>query len=479
MTFMPLYSVIGAAVADGGFVVRHPLMARTAEGAAAGGAAFEVPAPDWIGSLYFVLLGALLATAVLFIKKKLPAVWAGAIAVAAVRSAAMLAALMLTGEIFCSPADDPGYLATATGILDGDFSGPWSFTIGQGFFYWPFMWILGTREYFAFAPAYSYFSALVLSPLTTVLVFLFLRRLTGKTAASWAAGMVLAIYPFVFHWLPTGNGQTAVQWLSLPEPGWSLVNYAVFIAAGFNTMSDTSACLLVVMLLFLCALPPKRWRCGVAAAVGLLFGFACLVRLNNIFYAPALALLWMLGRDRRFSRSAWCEYAVGVAAAFLAFLPQLLINRIQHGGLLVFPYVEHNNLSSSGFLWNYVKVNVPFLFYANRWWWSAGATALLLVKDRKTRTVLTLWSVLALLFFCGYPCTTFDAVRFILPVFGAFIGAVCLLPWRNWKIGLLWAVAASAVAALGPWVALTLSLAALLRAGRDAAVLLRSKPGPV
>ncbi|MDD4817200.1 MAG: hypothetical protein PHI85_04445 [Victivallaceae bacterium] len=464
--------VIAAAVADGGFAVRHPLMARAAE------RAFDVPAPEWVGTLYFCLLGLLLATALLFLKKKLPAVWAGAVSVAAVRAAGMLGTLLLTGELFCSPADDPGYLETAAGILDWNFTGPWSFTIGQGFFYWPFMWIFGTRDYFVFAPAYSYFSALVISPLAVALVFLFLRRLTGKTGAAWAAGVVLAVYPFVFHWLPTGNGQTAVQWLSLPEAGWSLVNYAVFIAAGFNTMSDTTALLLIVLLLFLCASAPQRFRRLDAAAIGLLFGFACMVRLNNIFYAPALGLLWMLGRDGRFSGAARREYLIGISAVLLAFLPQLLINMIQHGGMFVFPYVEHHNLSSSGFLPGYLKMNTAFLFAANRWWWSAGIAALLLVKERKTRTVLSWWAIPTLLFFCGYPCTTFDAVRFILPIFGAFIGAICLMDWREWKSVLFWLVLTLAVAVSGAWAALGLSLAALLRAGWDAYFLLREKAGP-
>lgn len=470
-----------------GFVARHPLMQRTtmavlelpdgrtvysplnADGI---DLAIADPAP-WVQDAFrsFALLLALLAGVWFFAwrRQKLNGAknFYCAVAVLALfRLTAMAWTLLISGDYFCAPSDDLGYLEVARGLARGDFSGPWSYTVGLAALYLPFMRIFG-ENYYEFAPALAGFSALVLSPLALVLAFLFMRKICGSTARAWWAAFVLAAWPFCVHWMQSGSGP--VRWVvSPPQPGADIVNYQIFTITGFNTMSDTFAMLAVFAALLMASSLPTKWYW--AAAVGAVFGFSCLIRINDVFYLPVLAAVWMLRTERPWSGREFAIYACGALTAVAVFSFQLWVNYRQFGSSLTFPYVLHPNRSAAGFLLTCVPENLTFLFNANRLWWSAGVAALLLVPDRKSRTLIALWSLPVLLFFCGYPCATWDAARFLMPVYGAFILAAALLGWK--KQWWMWLGVGAAVYFAGPWVAGALSALLLLRALADAAVLL-------
>lgn len=471
-----------------GFVTRHPLMQRVdmqvlalPDGRRfyapvnADGTDLEIadPAP-WVPPMFRIMAVMLAVAAAAWFfawrRKRLSPtenLWLALAVLVLFRVVAMLWSLMICGDYFCAPSDDLGYLEVSRGIMRGNFSGPWSFTVGLSVLYLPFMLIFG-ESYFAFAPALSTFSALVLSPLALALAFLFMRRICGSMVRAWWAGAVLAAWPFFVHWIQRSSGP--VDWmLSAPRLGADFFNYNIFIGAGYNTMSDTFAMLAVFAALLMAATVPLKWYWSLAA--GAVFGFACLIRVNDVFYLPVMALVWMLREERPWSGIALARYAAGGLMAMAVFSVQLAVNHHQLGGIFTFPYVLHPNRAAAGFLFECIPGNLAFLFNANRPWWAAGLAALALVSDRKSRTIIALWSLPVLLFFCGYPCATWDAARFLLPIYGAFILAAALLCWkRQWW---LWGALSVAVYFSGPWAAGAAALLLLLRALADAAFLLK------
>ena len=90
------------------------------------------------------------------------------------------------------------------------------------------------------------------------------------------------------------------------------------------------------------------------------------------------------------------------------------------------------NRSAEGFAWDCLVGNIPYLIRANYVLLWGLAIALLVNKDRTTRCFCGIWAIPTLLFFFGYTCTTYDAARFILPVYGVVIFALTSLTfWKN------------------------------------------------
>ena len=404
------------------------------------GAAFATPTHNALPTLFQIVAGILFfGTVWLFYslckQKKLAwnswrAAIIAALTVVFMRQFFFLIFLSGTGSFFCAPADDPGYFEVAIGLIDGNLDGPWSFTVGQALWYIPFMLIMRTRDYFDLVIPFSCFSALVLSPLALGFLLIFFRKLSGSLGAAFSATVILALLPFFFHWTLLNDANVTTSFFALPGAGGTFLNYNTLIFCGFNTMSDTPAFFLLALILMLSSVMPCRWYS--AALIGFLFGFALLVRINCIFYAPAIALIYALCQEKWYSKQAWIQYGTAVIVAVLCFAPQLYLNYRQFGGIFTFPYVMHPNRSAEGFAWDCLAGNIPYLIRANYALFWGMAVALLANRERRIRCFCGIWVIPTLLFFFGYTCTTYDAVRFILPVYGVIIfAATSLAFWKN------------------------------------------------
>ena len=60
-------------------------------------------------------------------------------------------------DVFPTATDEPGYFKTISDMLKGVWHEPWSFTVGTGFFYLPFILLSGAKDYFDLVPYFSYF----------------------------------------------------------------------------------------------------------------------------------------------------------------------------------------------------------------------------------------------------------------------------------------------------------------------------------
>lgn len=347
------------------------------------------------------------------------------------------------GNVLTCAADENGYFACAMDLCRGSFAGPWSFTIGLPIWYTPFILLSGAEQFYDIAPALDYFSGLVAAPAAMMLGFYIFRKLRIPHKSTFAAMMLWAVWPFVYYYGEDWDHLLFQAFFTLPggENRWRY--YLSLISSGFNSMSDTPSLLVLFAAIAVVAGAPARKRYAALAAA--VFGYACLIRINNIFYAPLLCFLagekYSGGKGMPDFRSRELWAAAGVAGAvFLAvFSLQLAVNYHQFGNIFTFGYVLHaidypGPRPADGFTWQMLFTwrHVKLLAGANYAVWAMGATAMVMLKDEKLRNIFVLWSVPVILFFYGYSHTFCDARRFILgtfmPMFASF---AALEGWRE------------------------------------------------
>ena len=374
-----------------------------------------------------------------------------------IRQLLVLHTTMEWNNLIPSAADDPAYFQSIRDLLDGKLDGPWSMTVGTGFFYLPFILLLRAKEFYDIAIAFDYFSALVLAPAALALGFMILRRFGISGRAAFAAVLLWAVWPF-FHthleaWEPFRCRSIFLAAPPSADSHWWLY-YRTAINAGFNAMSDTPAMLLLFATIWSALTLPPRNRS--AALIGVLFGFTCMVRINTILFAPLIAYLVF----RRFrSRAGEWNAVLGVIASaaggfLLGFGYQFCINIRQFGNPLTFGYISHYTdwaiRPADGFTFTtFLRwVHLRYLAQANWANWALGITGLLLAAGRTRRTAFALWTVPVIVFFTGYSHTFCDANRFIVSTLLPFFAAFTSLEIFREKGKLPWFFAGTVAAAL-------------------------------
>ncbi len=248
------------------------------------------------------------------------------------------------GNAVTCAADENGYFQIAMDICRGNFSGPWTFTIGLPLYYIPFIKLAGAENFYDIALMLDYFSGFIVAPVAIRGGFYLMRKLKISPLAAFTASMIWAIWPFVYYYGEDWNNLVFQAFFNLPGGVNRWRYYLSLISSGFNSMSDTPSMLTVIIAAAVIAASPAEKRFAAAAAA--IFGFACLIRINNIFFAPALCLLayWKYA-DQYEGKKCFVPMfsAAGVAAAvFLAiFSLQLAVNLHQFGNPFTFGYVLH------------------------------------------------------------------------------------------------------------------------------------------
>lgn len=349
-----------------------------------------------------------------------------------VRVLLLSSVLLSTPNVIAAAADENGYFQTVFDMMRGSFAGPWSFTVGTGLLYFPFILATGAVNYYGIAVPFSYFSAFVLAPGAIVLGFAILRRLGFSPLRAAVPMLCWAAWPFVHFHAELWNRdffQSYFQLFGVSGNWWNF--YSVVINAGFNAMSDTPGlCAVLGCIAFALYMPLRR---SSVLPLGMLFGFACLLRINNVFIAPVLAYIvfFRFGAELRSLKSA-CSVGGLAAAGFLAvFGFQFWVNFHQFGNPLTFGYILHYREAADGLrpangftLQTFLAGrSIRFLVGTNRAAWALGLTGLLLLRDRRLRTLLALWAIPFIWFFFGYSHTFCDARRFVFAAFPAMLAA--------------------------------------------------------
>jgi len=308
-------------------------------------------------------------------------------------------------NLITSASDDPGYFRTMKGILEWNFSDKWTLTIGHGFWYLPFMLAAGAREFYDIAIPFAWFAGFIVLPAAMSLAFMTVRKLTSSTGLAFAAIMLWVVVPFFYQHTEAPDAHLFQSFFALPAFNQCFRFYTSLIKYGYNAMSDVPSTFLIMACLFL-ALYLKPGLRGIAAVMAVL-GFACLCRINNIFFAPVLA--WIFWDRHREQFKDWKNLLIGVtvaAAAFLAiFSPQLIVNYIQDGDPLRFPYIRHSADVYSGFQPKFILYSLQYLVCNNFAVMVMAVSGLFFISDRRLRIILSLWALPVIVFFFGYSHT--------------------------------------------------------------------------
>jgi len=336
------------------------------------------------------------------------------------------------------PGDEFAYFRIAKDLLAWDFSTPFNMTIGHPLYYLPFILLLQAKTMFDLVPLLSWLSALILMPGTFVMFYFIVKKLSGSAWLSLAAALLWLAAPRFYFPIEIPVPQAVISWC-WDFQAYSFTNYQC-ILTGFNTMSETvSVPTLMLTILLILYWPPsgRRYLC-----IGLLFGFSCLVRINNIMFAPLLIyLFWRSDRQLTEWRYSIRMLVLTILGFLLLFSGQLAVNQINFGSPLIFPYVLHGKEVYAGFQWRNVFHVAEYYFQIHFLYYSLALVSLFFFSDRVLRNILILWVVPLTLFFCGY--LTGQPYRFLLPaLFGVFAVLACNPLWRRLRC---WQIAAVAV----------------------------------
>lgn len=336
-----------------------------------------------------------------------------------------------SNNVIASSSDDPGYFQTAMGFINGDFFGPWRFTIGLGFLYIPFILALNATQFYDIAVQFAWFAGFVLMPASIVMAYLIIRKLTGSQYKGFFTALLWTVIPFFYSHLEVWNEKVFKSFFALPKFTFCFRLYRNIITMGFNAMSDTPSTFFVLLCILLCVFMSAKIKN--IALIALVYGFACLLRINNIFFAPLIAWLFWCSFNVRLLE--WKFFVKTLLTALVAFMAvfgwQLIINRMHFGHFFTFPYVLHGG-ANDGFRWSFVSQGIQYLGGSNLAYWSLGTAGIFFVSDRKLRITLILWAVPVILFFFGYTYTFCDSHRFIMSSYSAMLAAfVCADIWNK------------------------------------------------
>lgn len=346
-----------------------------------------------------------------------------------------------SGNVIQGQADDFSYFEIACDVLHGDFSGPWRYTVGFPLFYIPFILLQNAYEFDNFYMLFLCFNALTVTPLFLCFAFSFFKKYIshGKAFCVILLWSLLAIF-WQFRYFAAGDPQDYNSYIFTAyaaPPVFSLdfTLYSLYTWFGVNCVSDTVAAMLLFAALFLfVSMKPNRRNLLLFSA---LFGLICLVRLNNIFYAPAFFFLYLQKyKDALPFTNEFFRMVLPPAALFLAIVSIQAVTNFHHfGSPFTTPYILHD---TNIVKWNsqFLIANISLLFISNKAWFLPALLAVFFQKDRRMKYFFILWCAPVILFFMGYGCTFNSPIRFLLPVFPVMALMIVTAPfWQQWKNG--------------------------------------------
>ena len=375
--------------------------------------------------------------------------------------AIMLFSYGMSGKLVMNLFDELQYYGIAKGILQGDFTGPWQYTIGLPLLYLPFLIFGGIGFILEYYYPYLIFSICFLTPFMLSMAYFIFRKLADSRTA-FSAIMLWFVLTLFWQWsyqTQTGDVNDLNSFLIASHAGHCIFTpgaelYNLYTWYGCNAMSDTVfTTLLYFSLALMLLLKPSRLNICIIAAV---YAFTCLIRLNSLLFAPALAFLYF---NRYFEKEKWKDFLIttGCAAAVFLFvmMPQFILNAKQFGSPLTTPYVQHD-AKNVGWTFSCIADNIPFLYTCSKAWFLPGFLSLLFVTDKRSRLLLSLWIYPNLCLFLAYIGTFNNANRFILPIYPALMFATAACPLFRCQTALrglrLLAVMLSCIALTSTWI---------------------------
>ena len=344
-----------------------------------------------------------------------------------------------TANIMMMTTDDLYYYRIAEDILKLDVSGPWMYTIGLPLFYVPFLWIFNADSLGDVQIPLCAFHALIVMPVLLCMAYFAVRKMSSARSALFVILLWIVMILFYHHRYYYVGSDTALNsylmksFPRLPSLTFSYSYFELLVLLGYNAFSDTLSCALVFSCIAATlSMKPTMRNLALFAA---LYALSCLVRINNILFVPLLAFsLYLRYADNLRNLRQWIRFLLTGAIPFcLVFSSQLIVNTIQFGNPLTFPYSLHSYQNiTRGFLFEMLPFGIRFLGINNFAYLAIGSLSLFFIHNRKNRVILSLWTLPLVFFFFGYPVVFSNGTRFILPAFAGFVAALALADvWRG------------------------------------------------
>ena len=101
-------------------------------------------------------------------------------------------------DTFQTPTDDNEYFRIANNLSQWDFSKPFTYTIGYPLLCIPFFWLGGSDNYFELSRIISYFSALIMMPISIILMYILLRKICSSATKAFIVILLFLAIPKLF-----------------------------------------------------------------------------------------------------------------------------------------------------------------------------------------------------------------------------------------------------------------------------------------
>jgi hypothetical protein len=336
-------------------------------------------------------------------------------------------------SIFCSATDESYYFQTAKDIIRLNFSTPWEVSIGLPLYYVPYCLFFGVDNIYNILIPMSYFNGFIIMPLITVLLFFVSKKITGSYKKSIIFALIFSIMPVFYHSFEAWDIFLFKSRFSLPDvDGYRF--YKQYLSLGFNTLPDIPSALIIISMIFY-ALFGKESSLYVFV-ISFLFAFSCLIRLNNIFMAPLVAMLfWFKFKEEYFDlKVLLSHFAIAVFTFWAVFSMQLVINYHHFGSIFKTAYNDVNEegkpIAISAVY--YMKNSIKAMIGNNYLVMVMGVCGLIFQKDRKKQIILSLWTIPMILFFSTTHVIVLSSYRYLIAVFpGLFIAFFALPVWEE------------------------------------------------
>jgi hypothetical protein len=327
--------------------------------------------------------------------------------------------------------DEGEYFRIAQHLLNLDISSTkFGYTIGYPLFCMPFFLVFSS-DYDVVSQLISYFSALLMTPLSLVLAYYLIKKICESEVKAFAAVALCLIVPKFYFAVETPWMGNILSPFGLFHSRYIFQAYQ-FCFTGHNSLSEWVSVNLIlgIFLLVLCW-KGRDWK---YIAIGAMFGLALLVRMNNLCFAPLVAyLFWISDKERLCVSRAILVRSVILAAltAGVVFSPQLAINFLHQGSIFKTPYtITYAGIGRSWLGLEFIANISSYYFKIHTISFVTGLVAMFFINKAITRNIIIFWVVPTLLFFFCFNFTG-HPYRLFLPVFPALAAALtCSNIWN-------------------------------------------------
>ncbi len=351
--------------------------------------------------------------------------------------------LLFTGNVYNLPNDERAYFRIAGDIASGRWGvyNQWVYTIGYPLFLVPLRSCIPAAKYCEFMVSHYYFNAFIIYPLFSAITFLFLTKLFKRSGFAFIAVITAILLPLIYF--PQENWNAGVFGSIITFPDMFSRNWLwfyLFHNYGLLGLSSGASFLMVMICLLLSIILPKV-NIVYFVLIAALFSFACLIRINNIFFSPVIAcVFWERLKTVKNLKLSTIFIYMGISALvfLLVFLPQLIINYLNFKSVLAFPYYLHDHgRMAEGFAFDTLLEGIYFLINTNYIYLAVAVCGIMFCGNKRNRILLSLAIIPSFIFFCGFPEIGNHPIRFVRGAYPLMLAAGLTIPiWRDENIKL-------------------------------------------